>query len=62
MSKPWSWGEPDTDDRPQIECRGCGRILYGATETSEGDDAWYIEDNWYCDDCARDYFRREVSL
>ena len=44
-----------------VRCAVCGCKLYAKTAMLDGDDAWEILDNWYCDDCARAEFRREVE-
>ena len=35
-------------------CCECGTPIY------EGEEAWLVCDEWWCDECARDEFMREV--
>lgn len=59
----WNKLEPDEKDEfPTVECDACGKELVAQTEMSDGDEAWYIEGRWYCDECAHDFFWKVVTL
>ena len=59
---PWEDAEArECAEQPHVECAGCGRKLYAKTDYLSGDDAYYIYDKWWCEDCIND-FKEEVSL
>lgn len=51
----------DIEGQPYIECSHCGRPLYKETVDLEGDEAWHIGEEWYCQECAEKEFRRVVT-
>ena len=53
--------QSDLDDRPCVECSCCGMPLYAGTETADGDKAYYINGEWYCESCIED-FKVEVFV
>ena len=53
--------EERNETQKTVPCSCCGRPLYAADDLRDGEDAWYICDNWYCNDCARSEFLREVT-
>lgn len=48
--------QEELESAPHLYCVGCGEPLYN------GDMAWRIEGDLWCEDCAQNMFREEISL
>lgn len=48
-------------DPKTVTCEGCSKPLVIRDDSHDGDMAWFIENLWWCDECARLEFRKEVS-
>ena len=50
-------------DGQRISCAGgCGESFYVGSTAFYGDKAWLIDGEWYCEECAREKFYKEVKV
>lgn len=52
----------DSNEEPHVNCDHCGAVLWAATDTRDGDEAYRIDGAWYCEDCLDELFREEVTV
>lgn len=70
MSRDWSRENPEldaeeqaTDKRPFLGyCAQCGCEIHGGNDFYEPDEAYYIDDEYVCDDCLMEYMNSNYKI